>query len=333
MAGKTQMIEGIDPGVLKEMYLTMLRIRRFEEMSIPLINNEIKCPVHLYVGQEGVATGVCANLNKRDFVFSTHRSHGHYLAKGGDAKALMAEMYGKASGCSRGRGGSMHLTSPDMGLLGSPAIVAGSIPLACGTALASKMNKSDAVTVSFFGDGATSEGVFYEALNFAALKKLPVIFVCENNLYATHLQVNSFLSDSHIYRKARAFAMHGSRVNGNNVMKVYLAAKEAVERARKGDGPSLLEFMTYRWYGHVGTNRDIGVKLRSQKELDSWMAKCPINLLEQTLLGQGILTEVEKKDIAKGIEREIQTAITFARESDYPDSDELPRYVFDEGGR
>lgn len=318
-----KLIRGVPSHTLKAMYITMLRIRIFEEGIIPLLNNEIKCPVHLYIGQEAVATGVCANLQKDDYVFSTHRSHGHYIAKGGDINALMAEMYGKASGCARGRGGSMHLASPEIGLLGSPAIVAGSIPLACGAALSSILRKSDSITVSFFGDGATNEGVFYESLNFAALKKLPVIFVCENNLYATHMPVSSCLSDTSIYKKAYAFGMPGRRIDGNDVIEVYLAVKEAVATSGSGAGPFLLECMTYRWHGHVGPGYDVGKKLRSQEELDFWMSRCPIKSLEKILSENGLLSNSEMSQMKADIDREVRDAIAFAREADYPDAKEL----------
>ena len=199
------------PDKLRLLYENMLRIRLFEERVAELLANEaeIKCPTHLYIGQEAVAVGVCANLRNDDYVFSTHRSHGHYLAKGGDLKALMAELYGKATGCSKGRGGSMHLASPDVGLPGSSAIVAGTIPIAVGVAMSFKMQKKDTISIAFFGDGATNEGAFYESLNFASLKKLPVIFACENNLFSTHMPISSCLADTDIYKKAEAFKMTG----------------------------------------------------------------------------------------------------------------------------
>jgi pyruvate dehydrogenase E1 component alpha subunit len=224
----------IPEATLRAMYITMLKIRRFEEKVAELIHplNEIICPCHLYIGQEAVATGVCSALKKEDWVFSTHRSHGHYIAKGGDIKALMAELYGKETGCSRGRGGSMHLSSPEQGLPGSSAIVAGTIPLAVGAALAFSMQKRDSVSVAFFGDGAAGEGVFYESLNFASLKKLPVIFVCENNLYSTHLPISGCLAHIQIWEKAEAFNMPGIRVDGNNVVEVFQTAKRAIDDAR-----------------------------------------------------------------------------------------------------
>ena len=314
---------------LRSMYITMLRIRKFEErVAELLVDQEIKCPTHLYTGEEAVAAGVCANLRKEDYVFSTHRSHGHYIAKGGDIKALMAELYGKATGCSRGKGGSMHLASPANGLPGSCAIVAGTVPLAVGSALAFSMQKGDIVSVAFFGDGAVNEGVWYESLNFASLKKLPVVFVCENNLYSTHMPVSACLADTNIYQKAEAFSLPGVRVDGNNVIKVYEAAKKAVEDARRGKGPTLIECMTHRWRGHVGPNYDLDKGLRSKEELDYWMNRCPIKALEQLLLKRENISESEKIQIHKSIDKEIEEAILFARESPYPDESSLLTDVF-----
>ena len=307
----------------------MIKIRRFEErVAELLLHGEIKCPTHLYIGQEAVATGICANLRKDDYVFSTHRSHGHYIAKGGDIRALMAEMYGKVTGCSKGRGGSMHLASPDAGLPGSSAIVAGTVPLAVGAALAFSMQSQNTVSVAFFGDGAVNEGVWYESLNFASLKKLPVILVCENNLYSTHMPVSACLADTNIYQKAEIFNMPGVRVDGNNVVEVFKAAERAIENARHGNGPALIECMTYRWRGHVGPNYDLDKGLRSKKELDYWMNRCPIKALEEFLVEHDILPEPEKIQIGEGIDKQIEEAIVFARESPYPDESELLNNVF-----
>ena len=319
----------IPQNMLLKMYTTLVRIREFEEKVAELVSKkEIICPCHLYIGEEAVATGVCSTLRKDDYVFSTHRSHGHYIAKGGDINTLMAELYGKANGCSKGKGGSMHLASPKMGLPGSAPIVAGTIPLAVGAALAFSIQKKDAVSVSFFGDGATNEGVFYESLNFAALKKLPVIFVCENNLYSTHLHVSKCLSDTKIYKKADGFGMPGIRVDGNDVIKVFNLAKEAVKNARDGNGPTLIECMTYRWRGHVGPSYDLDKKLRSKEELDYWMNRCPIKLLDKFLLKHNILSESEKMQISKDIKKEIEKSVVFAKESPYPDEDKLLDDVF-----
>lgn len=319
----------IPQNMLLKMYTTLVQIRKFEEKVAELVSKkEIICPCHLYIGEEAVAVGVCSALRKDDYVFSTHRSHGHYIAKGGDINTLMAELYGKANGCSKGKGGSMHLASPNMGLPGSAPIVAGTIPLAVGAALAFSIQKKDNVSVSFFGDGATNEGVFYESLNFAALKKLPVIFVCENNLYSTHLPVSRCLSDTKIYKKADGFGMPGIRVDGNDVIKVFNLAKEAVENARDGNGPTLIECMTYRWCGHVGPSYDLDKGLRSKEELDYWMNRCPIKLLEKNLLKHNILSQSEKIKIYKGIEKEIKESLIFAKRSLYPDKSAVLTNVF-----
>ena len=222
----------------------------------------------------------------------------------------------------------MHLASPDVGLPGSAAIVAGTIPLAVGAALAFSLKGQDTVSVAFFGDGATNEGVFYESLNFASLKKLPVVFVCENNLYSTHMPISACLADTRIYKKAEAFDMPGIRINGNNVITVFQKARKAIEDARRGQGPTLIECMTYRWRGHVGPNIDVGKDLRSQQELNYWVKRGPIKALEKTLSKQGALSASEKVSIGHDIAREIEEAITFARESPYPEEKELLSDVF-----
>jgi len=224
---KKPAITGLTAETLRWLHATMVRIRRLEEKVAGLLapEPEIRCPVHLYIGQEAVAAGVCAGLRREDYVLSTHRSHGHYIAKGGGVRELLAELYGRASGCSRGKGGSMHLASPGVGLPGSCAIVAGTVPVAVGAALAFTIQKKDNVSVAFFGDGAANEGVFYESLNFASLKKLPVVFVCENNFYSTHMPVDECLANVDIYKKAEAFCLPGVRVDGSDAIEVYRAAK------------------------------------------------------------------------------------------------------------
>jgi len=319
----------ISKTTLRTMYTTMLRIRRLEEVVADLVSQgEIVCPCHLYIGQEAIAAGVCANLRKDDYVFSTHRSHGHYIAKGGDMKALMAELYGKETGCSRGRGGSMHLSAPDMGLLGSSAIVANAIPLAVGAALASSIREEDVVSVVFFGDGATNEGAFYESLNLASLNKMPVIFVCENNLYSTHMHISKSLADTDIYKKAGIFDMTGVRIDGNNAIEVFLTAKKAIDEARNSKGPALVECMTYRWRGHVGPNYDIDKGLRSEEELKSWMDRGPIVTFEKYLDKNDIISKKAREQIRDDIEREVEEALTFAKESPLPHPDTLLDYVY-----
>ena len=319
----TQIAMDIPAKTLRAMYITMLKIRKFEERVAELVSaKEIICPCHLYIGEEAVATGVCSALRKDDYVFSTHRSHGHYIAKGGDIKALMAELYGRTTGCSKGRGGSMHLASPDKGLPGSSAIVAGTIPLAVGAALAFFMQKKDSVSIAFFGDGAANEGTFYESLNFAALKKLPVIFVCENNLYSTHLPISACLANTDIYKIAETFNMTSVRVDGNDVIAIFKAANKVIEDARSGKGPALIECMTYRWRGHVGPNFDIDKGLRTKEELEYWMNRCPIKALEEFLLEHGFISTAEIDKIYTSIEQEVEESLAFSKESPYPDPTE-----------
>jgi pyruvate dehydrogenase E1 component alpha subunit len=309
----------------------MLRIRLFEEAVAGMLERDpasIRCPVHLYTGQEAVAAGVCAPLRPDDYVFSTHRSHGHYLAKGGYMKALAAELLGRQTGCSRGRGGSMHLADPAHGLPGSSAIVAGTIPLAAGAALAFQSRGGDAVAVAFFGDGATNEGVFYETLNFAALRKLPVIFVCENNLYSTHMPITECLACTDIVKKAEASGVPGRRLDGNNLREVMGAAVDAVRRARTGRGPTLLECLTYRWRGHVGPNYDVEKGLRSQAELDAWRARCPVCTLENDLARRRVLTVTEIERLHRKAGREVSAALRFAEASPLPPASEVKAHVF-----
>ncbi len=333
MKGKEQSSLTLDvpTDVLRKMYVTMVKIRVFEERVAELLippKKELTTPCHLYIGQEAVATGVCSALRKDDYAFSTHRSHGHFITKGGNIRALMAELYCKKTGCSKGKGGSMHVASSEIGLPGSSAIVGGTIPIAVGAALAFSMQQKDAVSVVFFGDGAASEGIFYESLNFASLTKAPVIFVCENNLYCTHLPVSACLADTNIYKKSEPFKIPGLRVDGNNVIEVYKAAKKAVEDARSGKGPTLIECMTYRWRGHVGPYDDLDKGLRSKEELDYWMNRCPIKMLERLLLEHGIISELEIDQIRKTISEEVEEAVKFARESPYPDENDLLHDVF-----
>lgn len=316
------------------LYRTMLRIRFCEESLVePILKGEVRCPCHLYTGQEAVATGVCAALEEGDYMFGNHRSHGHYLAKGGDMKQMIAEIYGKETGCSRGRGGSMHLIAPEVGFLGAAPIVGGTISLAVGAALASKIRGDNRVTVSFFGDGATGEGVFYESLNFASLKKLPVIFACENNFYSTHMPLRECRPEDNIYKSGEPFCVAGYRVDGNDVLEVYEFAKKAVEICRKGNGPVLLEFVTYRLRGHVGPDDNIQgthTDIRPKEEIESWKKKDPIIRFGRYLIKNEILTKEEVETIKEEVKREVVSAMEFARNSPYPKKEELFRYVFKE---
>jgi len=317
---------------LENLYRTMIKIRLVEESFVePIVKGEIKTPCHLYTGEEAIATGVCATLNLDDRVFGNHRSHGHYLAKGGSLKKMVAEIYSRKTGCAKGRGGSMHLCAPDVGMMGAAPIVGGTISLAVGSALASKIKKDKRVTVSFFGDGATGEGVLYESLNFASLKKLSIIFACENNLYSTHMPINECRPDSDIYKIALPFDIKSFRVDGNDVLKVYEIAKKSVEMCRSGKGPVFIEFLTYRLRGHVGPDDNIQgthTDIRPKSEIKKWRKKDPLKKLEKYLIKNKITDDQKLKSIKKEIEKEVITAHNFAKNSPYPKENELEKYVF-----
>ena len=312
----------------------MVRIRVCEESLVePILEGKIKCPVHLYSGQEAIAAGVCAVLKKEDYVFGTHRSHGHYLAKGGGLRELIAEIFCKETGCSRGRGGSMHVCAPEIGMVGSAPIVAGTISLALGAALASKIRKEKRVTVSFFGDGATGEGVLYESLNFAALKKLPIVFACENNLYSTHMAIKECRPENNIFKIGIPFCIVSYRVNGNDVLSVYEIAKEAISICRSGRGPVLIEFMTYRLRGHVGPDDNIQgnhTDIRPKEEVEKWRRKDPIKNLEKYLVKNRIFKKEKLERINHEVEEEVRLAHDYAKKSPSPKSKELVKYVFKE---
>ena len=317
---------------LSELYRSMLRIRVCEEGFVEPINNrEIRCPVHLCSGEEAIATGVCSALNKDDYVFGNHRSHGHYLAKGGDLNAMVAEVFCRETGCSRGRGGSMHLIDPECGMLGSAPIVAGTISLALGAAMASWVRDSGQVAVSFFGDGATGEGALCESLNFAALKKLPIIFICENNLYSTHLSIDEIRVSRNIYKIGLPFGEKSYRVDGNDVLKVHELAVKAVELCRNGEGPVFIECLTYRQRGHVGPDDNVQgthTDIRPAKEIKQWLKKDPIKSFEKHLMGQAGFSLDDLLKIQNAVDNEVQEAFDFARKSPFPAQEDLTRYVF-----
>jgi len=317
---------------LRKLYRTMFTIRFCEESFVePIIQGKIKCPVHLYCGQEAIATGVCAALSKKDYIFGTHRSHGHYLAKGGCMWELISEIYCKETGCSKGRGGSMHIIDPKNGMVGSAPIVGGTISLAVGAALASKIRNDKSLAVSFFGDGATGEGVLYESLNFASLKNLPIIFACENNFYSTHMPIRECRPENNIFKIGTPFCIKSYRVDGNDVLEVYESAKKAVELCRKGLGPVFIEFMTYRLRGHVGADDNIQgthTDIRPKEEIEKWRKKDPIKNFQQFLLKNRIMSKGDLQRIDEQVKEEVNEAHIFARTSPDPRKKELTRYVF-----
>jgi pyruvate dehydrogenase E1 component alpha subunit len=316
--------------VLLGFYREMLRIRMVEEKIGELYpEQKMRCPVHLCIGQEAVAVGVCANLSCEDYVMSGHRAHGHYLAKGGDLSAMMAELYGKASGCSRGIGGSMHLVDLAAGFLGSAPIVAATIPIAVGAAFGTVMRGESWVTVVFFGEAATEEGVFHESLNFAALKQLPVVFVCENNLYSVYSPLSVRQpANRDIMRLTAGHAVESHRGDGNDVGEVCRLARRAVQKARDGEGPSFLEFQTYRWREHCGPNYDNDLGYRTEIEFLEWKARCPIARLKEQLFSNGLLTQEEHCRMVSSLNAEIDKAVRFAEESPVPDEELLAACVF-----
>jgi len=311
---------------LLEMYRKMLEIRQFEEEVYELYGqNLVPGTIHLYVGQEAVAVGVCANLCREDYVVSTHRGHGHCIAKGADLKRVMAEILGKKTEYCKGKGGSMHIADFSVGILGATSVVGAGIPIAVGAGLSIKLRGTDQVVACFFGDGASNQGTFHEGINMAAIWKLPVLFVCENNLYAMGTRQSRVMLIENISERAAAYGIPGVTVDGNDVLAVYEAAREAVERAKRGEGPTLIECKTYR---HKGHSRMDPATYRPKEEVEYWLKKDPIPRFKNKLLEMGILTEEEAKGIEEQVSREIEEAVKFALESPYPEPEEALKDVY-----
>jgi pyruvate dehydrogenase E1 component alpha subunit len=308
------------------MYTNMTKIRMFEE-RVAEIFAEGKIPgfVHLYIGEEAVATGVCASLRDTDYITSTHRGHGHLISKGGDLKLMMAELFGKKTGYCKGKGGSMHIADVELGILGANGIVGGGPPLATGAALAAHYQGKDDVAVCFFGDGASNQGTTHEAMNLASCWKLPVIFVNENNLYGISSCTINSMCVADIADRASAYDMPGVVVDGNDVMAVYEASSEAIRRGRQGEGPSLIECKTYRHRGHF--EGDPGV-YRKEDEVIEWKAKDPIPRFEKKLVEINVLTQEKIEEVKNTIEKQLAEAVGFAEESPFPDPSELTEDVY-----
>lgn len=306
----------ITPEWAQNTYYLLLKVRLVEEaIAAEYKNQEMRCPVHLSIGQEAAAVGVSLCLTAEDVVFSTHRCHSHYLAKGGNLDTMIAELYGKKTGCAAGLGGSMHLVDPKVGMMGSSAIVGGSIPLGVGAALAFTMSNQKRVAVSYFGDGASEEGVFYESLNYAALKRLPVIFSCENNFLATTSPISSRRAKDNIFEQGEVFGVPGVVVDGNDVIAVYEAAQKAVQRARNGEGPSVIESRTFRVMKHVGIDEDYTSGGRTKKDFEVGRSQCPIRKFEQKSDTEKWLSATDRAKIRTKIENEITNAFKFAKAS------------------
>lgn len=306
----------ISRDVLLDMYTRMVKIRKFEEKVAELFaQGKVLGFVHLYIGEEATAVGVCENLEDKDYITSTHRGHGHLIAKGGDLKYMMAELYGKETGYCKGKGGSMHIADATKGILGANGIVGGGFPIAAGAALSAKMRGTDQVAVCFFGYGASNQSTFHEALNIASIWKLPVVFVCENNLYGISMRQDKHQAIKDVADRAIGYGIPGVTVDGNDVLAVYEVAKEAINRARSGAGPTLVECKTYRYRGHFEGDPTI---YRSKEEVEEWLAKDPILRLSKHILDNDVATEKELKDIEARIVEEVEEAVRFAEESPYP---------------
>jgi 2-oxoisovalerate dehydrogenase E1 component len=300
------------------LYRQMVRIRRCEEALVKAHQRGlIHGACHTYVGQEAVAVGVCAHLRTDDVVFSTHRGHGHALAKGVSCRELVAELFGRATGCSRGRGGSMHLFAPEVGLMGTSGIVGPCILQAAGAGYTFRLLKTDRVGVAFFGDGAVNNGAFHEGLNMASIWKLPAVFVCENNQYATEVPFRYASGNPSVASRGAAYGLPAIAVDGNDVLAVYEATKEAVDRARRGDGPTLLECLTYRTRPHAEGMGDF--TYRTKEEVEGWRARDPIRHWRQRLIETRAADERRLADIDAAIQAEVDDAVRFAEESPWPD--------------
>ena len=307
----------------------MLRIRKVQLHIESLYHlDEMKTPIHLSIGQEAIAVGVCANLYQNDYISSSHRSHGHYLAKGGNLNALIAELYCRETGCSKGHGGSMHLVDTSVGHMGSSSIVGGGIPIGTGLGLSIQMKAEDRVSVIFFSDGAADEGVLYESINFAILKRLPVIYIYENNQFSVCSRVTARQVGELIFHMTPPDLMPSRIVNGNAVLEVYETTQQAVQRARKKQGPSFIECKTYRVRGHAGVGSDEKLGYRLPDEIREWEAKCPVKTLLKILLNDGILNESTMQEMEETIDREIDDAFRFAQESPLPKASDVTKYLF-----
>ena len=304
-----------------ELLRGMKRIRLVEEgIADRYPQGKMRCPMHLSIGQEAAAIGVGLALQHSDLAVSSHRAHAHYLSKGGNLRAMLAEIYGKATGCSSGRGGSMHLVDNKVGFMGSTAIVGNSMPIGVGLALSLQLKKSSAVSAVFCGDGSLEEGVFYESANFAAVRKLPVLFVCENNLYSvySHLRVRQ-PQDRKIHKMVEAIGVPTLLVDGNDPQAVYEAALDFIAHIRAGRGPFFLELTTYRWREHCGPNYDNDIGYRTEEEFQEWKRKDPILLFEEKLLTERMLDKLAIKHMEDEIQAEIRTAFDFAENSPFPE--------------
>lgn len=311
---------------LIEMYRSMVRIRTFEErVAKEFTAGTIPGAAHLYSGQEAVAVGVCANLRTADYITSTHRGHGHLIAKGAKTHLMMAEIFGKKTGYNKGKGGSMHITAPELGIMGASGIVAGMVSIAAGAALSAQMRGTDQVAICFMGDGATNSGRFHESANLAACWNLPVIYIIENNLYGESTPLSAVCRLANLSDRAAAYGIPGMTIDGNDVMAVFKASGECIARARRGDGPSIVECKTYRYHGHFEGDPQT---YKPKTEIEDWIKKDPIPRFRLELMGMGILSQDFAESIDRELNMEIDQALKFAVESPHPAPEETLEDVY-----
>ncbi len=311
---------------LIDMYRMMVRIRTFEDrVAQEFASGAVPGAAHLYSGEEAVATGACANLRLDDYITSTHRGHGHLLAKGGQTDKMMAEIFGKKTGYNKGKGGSMHIAAPEIGILGASGIVAGLVPVAPGAGLSAKMRGTDQVTICFVGDGTTNSGRFHESVNLSACWNLPVIYVIENNLYAESTRISATCKLVNLSDRAAAYGIPGMTVDGMDVLAVFQTVGEAVSKAREGEGPSMIECKTYRYHGHFGGDPQT---YKPKEEVEEWLKKDPIPRYRKYLIDNAVLTQEEADTINEEVAEEIEKAVKFAKESPYPAPEEALEDVF-----
>jgi len=313
---------------LLDLFYKMFRIRLIEEtVAARYHEDKMKTPIHLVIGQEATVVGSCALLTKDDYIYCSHRTHGAYLAKGGDLNAMIAEFYCRMTGCTASRGGSMHLMDKSVGMMGSSAIVAGAIPIATGFSLSAQMQNNHRKTVVYTGDAGVEEGVAWESMNFAAVRKLPMIYFCENNFYSVCSPLHYRQPDNiRIYKKAESFGLKSECIDGNNVLAVYEAMQRALDYVNNGSGPAFIEAITYRWRGHHGSEEDMGY--RTPEELAHWKTKDPVALLQQVLIEDFSLPLSEVEELRQQITAEINKAFAFAEQSPHPTRDDLMNYVY-----
>lgn len=322
-------LAGYAPAFLRELYRRMLRIRLVEEeIERRYHEDQMKTPIHLVIGQEATAVGCCAALQGSDAVFTSHRTHGVYLAKGGNLRAMLSEMHCRADGCAGSRGGSMHLIDGEAGVAGGSAIVAGSVPMAAGAALAAQLQRSDQVTAVFFGEAATEEGALAETLNFAALRRLPLVFFCENNFYSVQSPLTVRQAPRDLRRWAEGHALRAERVDGMNVLEVYETCRAACDAARRGEGPVFIEARVYRYRAHGGAGDDSRTGYRDVAERQAWERQCPIETFGAALSRAGLIDSPTRESLRAGIAAETEAAFAHALAAPEPTADDLLRHVY-----